>query len=126
MKNSAKKITFLVVAIQIVTASAFVPMSASAHYISVGANYELLGGVGAAGHDHAPAPVADGVGDGHTDHSHAQGGSSILKPGTGPWWGVMMTSLTLMALLSVGVWKYLQVPPVKLTSEAKNEEKPVA
>lgn len=107
--------------------TAFVPVIVSAHYINSNINYGQLAAVGADGHDHEHAPVV--ASDGHTDHTHAPGASSILEPGSGAWWGVMFVSLLLMSLLSFGVWKYLQVAPVqsakeKKEDEAKKEEKP--
>lgn len=123
MKKTISHTLCALAVLQIICITAFVPMSASAHYFLQDGTFQLVAGAGAAGHAHDEAPVAGGAGDGHTDHAHTMGGSGILKPGTTAWWGVMVTSLIFMALLSVGVWKYLQVAPVK-SAEAKPQEKP--
>lgn len=45
--------------------------------------------------------------------THKAGSSELLSPGTLPWFGILFVSFVLMALLSYGVWKYLQVTPPK-------------
>ena len=122
MKNTITQTLRALAILQIIFLTAFVPMSASAHYVLENGAFQLVAGAGAVEHGHDEAPVVDGAGDGHTDHAHKAGTSSILKPGSTAWWGVMATSLIFMAALSVGVWKYLQVAPVK-TAQIKPEEK---
>ena len=123
MKNTITHTLRALAVIQIICLTAFVPVGASAHYFLQDGTFQLVAGAGAVGHGHDEAPVVDGPGDGHTDHAHTMGESGILKPLTPAWWGVMVTSLIFMSLLSVGVWKYLQVAPVK-SAEIKPEEKP--
>ena len=117
-----KSIIYTLTILQALCLTAFVPVSASAHYVLENGAFQLVAGAGAVEHGHDEAPVVDGAGDGHTDHAHTTGGSGILKPGSTAWWGVMVVSLIFMSLLSVGVWKYLQVAPVK-SAEIKPEEK---
>ncbi len=123
MKNIITQTLRALVVLQIICLTAFVPVGVSAHYFLQDGTFQLVAGVGEAGHGHDEAPVVDGVGDGHTDHAHETGGSGILQPGSTAWWGVMVVSLIFMAILSVGVWKYLQVAPVK-SAEIKPQDKP--
>lgn len=78
--------------------------------------YALAHAMESDGHDHVHEPAAvqvgHGVGDGHTDHVHAAGGSSLLAPWSARWWGLLLLSIGLTGLLSYGVWRYLQVPEV--------------
>ena len=129
MKHILKKLPLALIPLYLAMLSIAAPVTVSAHYINPNTNYDLMAAVGADGHDHEHAPVAPVANDGHTDHTHAPGASSILVPGSSAWWGVMFVSLVLMSLLSYGVWKYLQVAPVqsakdKLEAAAKKEEKP--
>ena len=126
MINMKKTITHTLRALailQILAITLFIPVSASAHYFIQGDTFQLVAGAGAADHGHDEVPVVGGAGDGHTDHAHTTGESGILKPGSTAWWGVMVTSLIFMSALSVAVWKYLQVPPVK-SAEIKQNDKP--
>lgn len=69
-------------------------------------------GDGHTDHAHDEA-VVSGVGDGHTDHSHAAGGSDLLQPLTPRWFGLLGVATLLTLGLSLGVWRYLQVEPIK-------------
>lgn len=70
------------------------------------------GGDGHTDHTHDEA-VVSGVGDGHTDHVHSAGGSDLLKPWTPRWFGLLGVATLLTLGLSLGVWRYLQVEPIK-------------
>ena len=48
------------------------------------------------------------VGDGHTDHGHITPVSSIPWWQSTMWWSLFLISLFLMAILSFGVYKYLE------------------
>lgn len=76
------------------------------------------------GHDHVHEPVviSGQVGDGHTDHDHSAGGSSLLVAWSARWWGLLLLSIGLTGALSYGVYQYLQVPEVKSTA-ARREAK---
>lgn len=68
----------------------------------------------------AHGPVADG--QVHVD-GHALGTSSLLVPLSPIWWGLMIFSLVFMSALSYGVYRYIQVAPVKPFPPKKSEEK---
>ena len=58
------------------------------------------------------------VEDGHTDHTHATVTTELWWQSP-VWWGLFLTSLLLILLLSFGVYKYLQDKPVKIKSSSK-------
>ena len=52
------------------------------------------------------------IGDEHIDHTHAS--VSTVQWWKSPvWWGLFLTSLVLILLLSYGVYKFLQDKPIK-------------
>jgi hypothetical protein len=73
--------------------------------------------------DHVHAPVVATASDGHTDHTHAAGGSDLLKPWTPRWFGLLGVATLLTLGLSLGVWRYLQVEPIKKTVPSAVEPK---
>lgn len=65
-----------------------------------------------------------GVADGHVDaDGHAVGSSELLRPWSPRWWGLMAFALAAMSALSYGVYRYIQVAPVKPTPPKTPEEK---
>lgn len=61
-----------------------------------------------------------GVDDGHLEEAvvlptQPAGASALLVAFSPAWWGILGVSALLTATLSFGVWKFLQVPPVKST-----------
>jgi hypothetical protein len=80
------------------------------------------GGDGHTDHTHGEA-VVGGVGDGHTDHTHAAGGSDLLQAWSSRWWGLLAVATLLTLGLSLGVWRYLQVEPIKKATAPSTEVK---
>lgn len=55
-----------------------------------------------------------GVEDGHMEAGgHAAGASALLVAGSAAWWGLLFVSILITGVLSLVVWRYLQVPQVK-------------
>lgn len=61
------------------------------------------------------------VGDGHTDHTHITPVSTIPWWQSTMWWSLFLISLLLMAVLSFGVYKYLEDKPREVV--LKEEDK---
>lgn len=61
-----------------------------------------------------------GVDDGHVEgNSVNTGASALLEPFSAEWWGLLLISIILTAILSFGVWKYLEVPLPKESAKEK-------
>lgn len=58
------------------------------------------------------------IGDEHIDHTHAIV-STVIWWQSPVWWGLFLTSLVLILLLSFGVYKFLQDKPVKNKSSSE-------
>ncbi len=66
-----------------------------------------------------------GVDDGHIEEVVAEvpsaGASALLVPMSGSWFALLAVSATITALLSYGVYRYLQVPPVERNVDANKK-----
>ena len=65
-----------------------------------------------------------GVDDGHIEaDGHSDGTSALLVAGSVRWFGLLAFSTLLTALLSYGVYRYIQVAPVKMSKPEIKEGK---
>lgn len=64
-----------------------------------------------------------GVDDGHVEEVVTtvapSGASALLKAFTPEWWGLLVVSILITALLSYLMWRFLQVAPYKKSETAQ-------
>lgn len=68
-----------------------------------------------------------GVEDGHVEDvvavQPAAGASALLLPWTTAWFGLLAVSTLITSLISYGVYRYVQVPPVDMNKQKDEPQK---